>query len=139
MTSNFVLDETYTGLRTKVRHVAAVDFGKRIRQSRVVLVVHISEQLEEDAWELFKRCSDKSFSFTDCTSFVIMKQVGLMEAFTNDHPLMNHTPQKDFTRTQKSRNSIISHCAMSKNSNQVCCKLTKGCYGGCLTRCPMIM
>ncbi len=83
--SNFVLDETYTGLLTKVRHVAAVDFGERIRQSRVVSVVHVSEQLEDDAWELFKRYSDKSFSFTDCTSFVIMKQFGLTDAFTNDH------------------------------------------------------
>ncbi len=55
--------------------------------------MHVSEQLEDDAWGLFKRYSDKRFSFTDCTSFVIMKQFGLMEAFTNDR----HFEQMGFT------------------------------------------
>ena len=31
ITTNFVLDETYTGLLTKVGHFAAVDFGEKIR------------------------------------------------------------------------------------------------------------
>lgn len=85
VTTNFVLDETYTGLLTKVGHFAAVDFGERIRKSTITKIIHISEEIEEYAWKYFKKYSDKHFSFTDCTSFVIMHQLNLSEAFTNDH------------------------------------------------------
>jgi len=85
VTTNFVLDETYTGLLTKVGHFAAVDFGEKIRAARTVQLIHITEAIEEEAWNLFKRYSDKDFSFTDCTSFVVMRQLNLQEVFTNDH------------------------------------------------------
>ncbi|MFQ5865694.1 MAG: type II toxin-antitoxin system VapC family toxin [bacterium] len=84
VTSNFVLDETYTGLLAKVGHFAAVDFGERIRSARTVQIIHITEDIEEEAWKLFKQYSDKGFSFTDCTSFVVMRNLNLSEAFTND-------------------------------------------------------
>lgn len=85
VTTNFVLDETYTGLLSRVGHFAAVDFGERIRNSRLLEVVHISENIEDEAWKLFKKYKDKSFSFTDCTSFVVMQQMNLEESFTSDH------------------------------------------------------
>lgn len=85
VTTNFVLDETYTGLATRVSHFAAVDFGERIRRSQAIQIIHIDPDLEEETWNLFKQYSDKAFSFTDCTSFVVMRQLGLTEAFTNDH------------------------------------------------------
>jgi predicted nucleic acid-binding protein len=85
VTTNFVLDETYTGLLVHVGHFAAVDFGERIRSTRTVHMIHITEDIEEEAWNLFKQYSDKDFSFTDCTSFVVMRQLRLTEAFTNDH------------------------------------------------------
>lgn len=72
ITTNYILDETYTGLLMKVGHYVAVDFGERIRSSHTVQLVHISESIEERAWKLFKQYSDKNFSFTDCTSFVVM-------------------------------------------------------------------
>lgn len=85
VTTNFILDETYTGLLTKVGHFAAVDFGERIRKSIITKIIHISEEIEEYAWTYFKKYFDKHFSFTDCTSFVIMHQLNIKEAFTNDH------------------------------------------------------
>ena len=93
MTTNFVLDESYTGLLTNVGHFAAVDFGEKVRSSKVVQIIHITEEIEEQAWELFKQYSDKAFSFTDCTSFIVMRQFGLNEAFTSDH----HFEQMGFT------------------------------------------
>lgn len=85
LSTNFVLDETYTGLRMKIGHVAAVDFGEKLQQSQLVTIIHISPELETAAWQLFKQYADKDFSFTDCTSFVVMRQFGMTEAFTNDH------------------------------------------------------
>ncbi len=85
VTSNFVLDESYTLLVHRVGHHVAVELGEEIRTSRLVTVVHITTDWEEEAWQMFKRYSDKAFSFTDCTSFVVMRHHGMWEAFTNDH------------------------------------------------------
>ncbi|MBI3799458.1 MAG: PIN domain-containing protein [Deltaproteobacteria bacterium] len=93
VTTNFILDETYTGLRMKLGHTAAVDFGERLRISKAVQVIHVSAEIEEEAWRIFTQYADKDFSFTDCTSFVVMKRLELAEAFTSDH----HFEQMGFT------------------------------------------
>ena len=85
VTSNFVLDETYTLLRLRAGHHIALELGEEIAQSRLLTVIHVSETLESEAWLIFKRYNDKEFSFTDCTSFGIMRQRNIYEAFTNDH------------------------------------------------------
>jgi uncharacterized protein len=97
LTTNFVLDESYTGLLVHVRHATAVEFGEKIRHSRLTTVIHVTEQLEDLAWNLFKQYADKTFSFTDCTSFVVMQQLGLTDIFTNDH----HFEQMGFTALLK--------------------------------------
>ncbi|MBC8230171.1 type II toxin-antitoxin system VapC family toxin [bacterium] len=93
LTTNFVLDETYTLLLRRIGHSEAVKFGEMIRRTPSVEVIHITEAIEARAWELFKQYSDKEFSFTDCTSFVVMQQLGLTETYTNDH----HFEQMRFT------------------------------------------
>ena len=87
VTSNFVLSESYTLMRLRVHHKAAVEFGKKIRDVErlgMVVVVQVDRDIEGDAWDIFERYEDKEFSFTDCTSFVIMKRRGIDEAFTED-------------------------------------------------------
>ena len=65
VTTNFILDESYTDL-TRVGHFAAVDFGEKIRSAQRVQIIHITEDIEEEAWKLFKQYSDKGFSFMVC-------------------------------------------------------------------------
>jgi predicted nucleic acid-binding protein len=84
VTTNFVLDETYTGLRSKIQHSAILRFRDSVRQSRRLSVVRITEAVEDQAWEIFARYDDKDFSFTDCTSFAVIKQLGITTAFTFD-------------------------------------------------------
>lgn len=43
-------------------------------ESSGISVLIIGEPLKEQSLELFKRYSDKYLSFTDCTSFVMMKR-----------------------------------------------------------------
>jgi uncharacterized protein len=50
-----------------------------------VVVVRLDDDLLDRAAELFKNRPDKSWSLTDCVSFVVMKDRGIMEAFTGDH------------------------------------------------------
>jgi hypothetical protein len=84
LTSNFVMDETLTLIRIKLGHDAAVNFGKNIRKSKIINVVHVTEEIEEHAWMIFVKYQDKDFSFTDCTSFEVMKKYGVKRAFTFD-------------------------------------------------------
>lgn len=85
VTTNFVIDESITLVQLRTNHANAVAFGEMIRQSNTIKIVHISQELEEEAWQLFKRYHDKEFSFTDCTSFVVMRREGIWECFTGDH------------------------------------------------------
>lgn len=94
VTTNFVLDETYTGLRGKIQHGAILRFRDSVRQSRRLSVIRITEALEDQAWEIFAHYHDKDFSFTDCTSFAVMRQLGITTAFAFDE----HFEQFGFTR-----------------------------------------
>ncbi len=41
---------------------------------------------EKRAWQIFMRCQDKEFSFTDCTSFAAMERESTRTAWTfNTH------------------------------------------------------
>jgi predicted nucleic acid-binding protein len=58
-------------------------------------VVWISEAIATQTWQIFEQFNtDKQWSFTDCTSYVVMKDQGITEAFTFDH----HFLQMGFIR-----------------------------------------
>ena len=84
LTTNFVLDETYTGLRGKIQHSAILRFRDSVRQSRRLSVIRITEAVEDQAWEIFARYHDKDFSFTDCTSFAVMRQLDITTTLAFD-------------------------------------------------------
>jgi len=92
-TSDYIMDETLTLLRMRVGHSAAVDFGRLVLSSNVVKIITVSTARWQRAWELFQKYEDKDFSFTDCTSFVIMQELNLRDALAFDH----HFRQMGFT------------------------------------------
>lgn len=83
VTTDYILDEAYTLLRSAFGHKAAVRFGREVRKGGIE-VVQVDESIQEEAWEIFERYSDKDFSFTDCTSFVVMERGRIESAFTFD-------------------------------------------------------
>jgi len=84
LTSTDVFDETVTLARRRLGHEAAVGIGERIRASRLVQQVAVSGDDRKAAWALFKRHADQRFSFTDCTSFALMRRLGLTSVLTTD-------------------------------------------------------
>ena len=44
----------------------------------------IDASIWEAAWQLFERYDDKTWSCTDCTRFVIMRQMEILQAFAFD-------------------------------------------------------
>ena len=75
ITSDYVLDESYTIIRLRAGHDIAVQFGEALRSSRFIHIQHVTPEIIEDAWKIFKTYGDHDFSFTDCTSFVLMEQL----------------------------------------------------------------
>jgi predicted nucleic acid-binding protein len=62
----------------------AVQFGEDVRASRVLRVEHVTPEIVEAAWRIFKAFADKEFSFTDCTSFALMEHLRVSTVFTFD-------------------------------------------------------
>lgn len=84
ITSEYVLDETYTLLRMRAGLTPAIAFHDLLSKSQILGVIEIDEDIRSKAWYIFTRYTDKDFSFTDCTSFAIMDQLGLTQAFAFD-------------------------------------------------------
>ena len=75
-TSNFILDETYTLIRSHFGKAKAISFRQYI--------VPVSLTDEAEAWNYFEKLPGRGVSFTDCTSFAVMKRLGIKQAFTFD-------------------------------------------------------
>lgn len=84
ITTDYVLDETITSLMNAVYHAAAEKFAIWALAQRHIQIIHVDETLWDEALTLFRRYDDKKFSFTDCTSFVTMRQQKLRDAFGFD-------------------------------------------------------
>ena len=83
ITTNFIFDEVYTYFCRF--HKVAVEIGEYIRNSPGIVEYHrITADDENRAWEIAKSYKDKTFSFTDCTSFAICERLGVKDVFTFD-------------------------------------------------------
>ena len=51
--------------------------GEHLRTGSLARLERISQSDEEAAWAIFSAYSDKSFSFTDCTSFALCDRLEL--------------------------------------------------------------
>ncbi|MBF0209692.1 MAG: type II toxin-antitoxin system VapC family toxin [Desulfamplus sp.] len=84
LTTSYVFDEIITFFNNKARHQKATELGRNILESNSIILLHIDEPLFYKSWEYFQQHQDKSYSFTDCTSFVVMKQRKIKSALTFD-------------------------------------------------------
>jgi uncharacterized protein len=84
VTSTYVMDEAITLIRVRIDHATAVGFGERMQRTRWCRVIDIDESLRNAAWDLFVRYEDQLFSFTDCTSFALMRSMSVSDAFSFD-------------------------------------------------------
>jgi uncharacterized protein len=93
VTTDYVVDETLTLIRFRLGHDAAEAWWRQVDGSARIRWEQITPARAEKARSLFFRYQDKDFSFTDCTSFAVMRELKLREAFTTDH----HFAQMGFT------------------------------------------
>ncbi|TLZ71526.1 MAG: type II toxin-antitoxin system VapC family toxin [Methanobacteriota archaeon] len=94
VTTDFVLDEAATFVRMATDVATAAVLLRRVTGAPNVTVVWIDARHFADAIGDFERHQDKRWSFTDCTSFVVMRDLGIEKAFTFDR----NFDQAGFTR-----------------------------------------
>ena len=84
VTTDYVFDELVTLCRYRVGHSAACLAGSALRGTGVTLLVEVQSGDREHAWNRFSREQDTAYSFTDCTSFAVMRRLRLTTAAAVD-------------------------------------------------------
>ncbi len=84
ITTNHVVGETWTLLRRRSGHAAAVGFIDRLMALPDADVVHVDDTLEADAWRWLRSRSEREYSFVDATSFAVMRRRRIREALAFD-------------------------------------------------------
>jgi predicted nucleic acid-binding protein len=88
VTTDYVLDETFTRLFAGAPFAKARRFTEAIFEAAELgslFIERITEERFQAAWRLRLRYRDKPrISFTDLSSFVVMKELGITAAITGD-------------------------------------------------------
>ena len=105
ITTDYVADETLTLLRARLGLRAAETWWRQVDASPRLRWEFVGLARMDKAREMFFRYSDKEFSFTDCTSFVVMRELKLREVLTTDR----HFEQAGFTPLPKCQSSREGH------------------------------
>jgi predicted nucleic acid-binding protein len=91
VTTDYIVDETLTIFRARGESRLARTFGTRVIDGHSAKIIDVAEVDFADAWDIFRRFADKDWSFTDCTSRVIMQRLGIQREFAFD----DHSRQFD--------------------------------------------
>lgn len=83
-TSNHVRGESWTYLRRRAGHAAAVAFLDALESSPRIQVVSIENDHERAALHWLRQHDEREYSFVDATSFALMRAHRLREAFAFD-------------------------------------------------------
>ena len=84
VTSSHVLHELVALVLHRANHTTAARAGSFLRCSPEVMIEFPDAAEEARTWRLFLERADKTYSLTDCSSFVIMRRLGITEAITTD-------------------------------------------------------
>jgi uncharacterized protein len=102
VTTDFIVDETLTLIRLRLGLDAAETWWRQIDGSHRLRWERIDAARFERARQLMFQHRDKDYSFTDCTSFAIMRELRLIDALTTDR----HFRQMGFQMLAGSRSPV---------------------------------
>ena len=84
ITTQLILVEIADGLASMRFRAKAVEVLTALQSNSFIEVVAMTTEILDDAFDLYSRRSDKEWGMTDCVSFVVMRERGLLEALTMD-------------------------------------------------------
>jgi predicted nucleic acid-binding protein len=84
ITTDVVLLEIAGALARPPLRVLAIGVIETLRSSNSVTIIQLTSRLFEESWQLYKSRADKSWSWVDCISFVVMHAYSIQSALTSD-------------------------------------------------------
>lgn len=84
ITTDYVVDETATLLMARGATTALEGFFAMLDESSALTVVFVGEPRFQQACDTFLKHRDQGYSFTDVTSFVVMRELKCREVLTHD-------------------------------------------------------
>ena len=94
VTTEFILMEFANALSAPDFREKAAIFIEGLRETAAIEIVPASSELFSAGFNLYRIRLDKEWSLVDCTSFIVMKERKIIEAFTEDH----HFEQSGFIK-----------------------------------------
>jgi len=83
-TTDYVVDETLTLLRMRGENQRAITLGTRLFAGQLATVHYLTSEQIRAAWQIFHQFRDKNWSFTDCTSKVVIEALGCTRCMAFD-------------------------------------------------------
>jgi predicted nucleic acid-binding protein len=83
--TDYIVDEACTLAKVRAGSDAALRLLEIVERSRAIEMLWIGIEHFEAAKAFFRRHADHGYSFTDCTSFVVMDKLRIRDALTSDH------------------------------------------------------
>jgi len=84
VTTDYILDETATLLKARGGGHRLAGFFQLVSDSSAIRIEWMDSARFNKATDFFLRHSDHGYSFTDCVSFVVMRERRLTDALTAD-------------------------------------------------------
>jgi uncharacterized protein len=90
--SDYIFDEILTVLLVRGGKFLSIEAGSKILEDARIDLLQIDTEVFDKAWLVYQSFSDKQWSFTDCTSYVLMKNLSIHTGASFD----NHFDQFGF-------------------------------------------
>jgi len=82
--TDYIFDEFATLLIKRATKNLAIQYCRSLLNDPLFTLFEINQDVFFEAWHLFKRTKDKLWSFTDCTSFVVIQELNIQTALSFD-------------------------------------------------------
>lgn len=82
--TDYVVDEAITLAKVRGGHHVALRLLELLEQSVAIRIEWIGAERFTATKMFLRKHADQDYSFTDCTSFVVMRELGLRQALTSD-------------------------------------------------------
>ena len=84
VTTDYIFDEVMTVLLVRGNKDIAIQTGKAMLDEPNIEFMRIDEEIFNQAWEMFQNFRDKEWSFTDYTSYVLMRKLNIETGISFD-------------------------------------------------------
>lgn len=85
LTTDYIIDELLTLFAVRGQKVNGIEWRHEVLAPGAMQLERVSDDDFTLALDIYERYQDKDWSFTDCTSYVVMQRLQIKQAFSFDH------------------------------------------------------